>query len=107
MKFRFILRGFIIVFVAITIVTLFYYTRKAKIKNFAYEFNGKVESVSYDDKLEATVFIGDSDYYLTDPSWDFDHNRIQVGDSLIKRKNSMLIKLVKKNGKVIIQGGNN
>jgi hypothetical protein len=107
MKFRFILRGFIFVFVAITIVTLCYYAHKAKIKNFAYEFNGKVVSVSYDDKMEATVFIGDSEYYLTDPSWDFDHNRIQVGDSLIKRKNSMLIKLVKKDGKILTQGENN
>jgi len=87
------------------IVTGVYFTKKGKRKNLSYQFNGKVDSVTYDVKGEATVYI-DTSYYLSDPNWDFDHNRIQKGDSMIKEKNSMTIKLIKPNGKVIVEGEN-
>jgi len=85
-------------------VGLVYSTHLSNVKNFAYLFNGKVDIVSYDIKGEATVFINDTDYYLSYPNWDFDHNRIEVGDSIIKKRNSWVIKLIHKNGQVIIEG---
>ncbi|WP_158990227.1 hypothetical protein [Mucilaginibacter sp. L196] len=96
---------FFIIAVAFMAIMGIYFTKKEKKESLSYEFNGKVDSVSYDVKGEATVYI-DTSYYLGDPNWDFDHNRIQKGDSMIKEKNSMIIKLIKPNGKVIIEGEN-
>ena len=69
-----------------------------------YQFNGKVDSVDYNLKNQASVFIKGIQYDLFYQKWDFNHNRIQKGDSIIKRKNSIVIKLIKANGKIIIEG---
>ena len=69
-----------------------------------YQFNGKVDSVDYNLKNQASVFIKGVQYDLFYQKWDFNHNRIQKGDSIIKRKNSIVIKLIKANGKIIIEG---
>jgi hypothetical protein len=87
--------------------SLIYTTHLSNIKNKNYQFNGRVEYVSYDGKREATVLINDTDYYLSYPNWDFDHDTIKVGDSMIKLKNSFDIKLLKSNGEVILHGDNN
>jgi hypothetical protein len=98
------LRIFIISFAVLGIIYLLYMTHQGNVKNFHYSFNGKVKMVSYDVKGEATVFINDTNYYLSYPNWDFDHNRIEVGDSMIKQSKSWVIKLIRSNGQVIIEG---
>jgi hypothetical protein len=71
------------------------------IKQKSYEFNGVVQVVTYDVKGAPDVKINGSEYFLTYHKWGFDH-KIQVGDSLIKAKNTLVIKLVKqKNMKII------
>ena len=77
---------------------------KGTIEDLDYHFNGIVDSVSYDIKGFATIIVKGSHYYLGDTGWDFDHNRIQKGDSIIKERNSMIIKLIKPNGQVVIEG---
>ncbi|WP_184546398.1 hypothetical protein [Mucilaginibacter sp. FT3.2] len=85
-------------------ISLSYFYFKAKNKNRSYQFKGKVDSVSYTIKGDAYVFIHGVKYYLSDNDWDFDHNRIIVGDSLIKKRNSMIVKLIKTDGSVVIEG---
>lgn len=70
----------------------------------AYQFDGRVESVSYDIKGIASIVIKDVNYDLSDTNWDFDHNRIEKGDLMIKKKNSMIIKLIKRDGQIIVEG---
>jgi hypothetical protein len=70
----------------------------------ACQFNGRVESVSYDMKGIATIVIKGVNYDLSDLNWDFDQNRIEKGDLMIKEKNSMIITLIKSNGQIIIEG---
>lgn len=70
-------------------------------ENLPYKFSGKVEKVSYSVKGEPTVLINGKGFDLPVNFWNFNH-KIQKGDSLIKQKNSMVIKLVKqKTGEVI------
>lgn len=94
---------FFIISVVIMILAGVYLDHKGKIKDFAYEFDGKVDKVTYDVKGKASVTIKGIQYDLSDPNWDFDHNRIQTGDSMIKKKNSMIIRLIKRDGKTIIE----
>jgi hypothetical protein len=78
---------------------------KAETEAHYYHFNGIVDSVSYSIKGQATVIIKGAHFELG--FWDFDHDRIAKGDSLIKEKNSMIIKLIKRNGQIIIEGDSN
>jgi hypothetical protein len=72
------------------------------IKQKNYEFNGVVQVVTYDIKGTPDVKINGSEYFLTYHKWGFNH-KIQVGDSLIKKRNKMVIRLVKqKTGEIII-----
>ena len=52
----------------------------------------------------ASIIIKGVNYDLSDTNWDFDHNRIEKGDLMIKKKNSMIIKLIKRNGQIVIEG---
>ncbi len=88
----------------IIVISLSYTTHLANVKNLAYNFNGRVGFVSYDEKREATVFINDTDYYLSYPNWDFDHDTIKVGDSMIKKRGSWVIKLIHRNGRITTEG---
>jgi hypothetical protein len=71
-----------------------YFYNRSRSECLAYEFNGKVENVNYDDKGKPTVLIDGKEYDLLVNFWNFNH-KIQKGDSLIKQKNTMVIKLVK------------
>jgi hypothetical protein len=93
-----------IVFVCLARVLFIYGSYKYRKTYLAYQFDGRVEGVSYDIKGKATIVIKGGSYDLSDNNWDFDHNRITKGDSLIKKKNSMIIKLVKRNGQIVIEG---
>ncbi|SDS42134.1 hypothetical protein SAMN05216490_1124 [Mucilaginibacter mallensis] len=102
---RWILRV-IIPIVVIFIFTMVYLTHKANLIDHGYQFNGPVDSVTYDEKGKATIIIRKHQMYLGDNNWDFDHNRIQKGDSMIKKRGSMIIKLIKPDGRVILEGEN-
>ena len=78
--------------------------KRAVSRDLAYQFSEVVDSVSYSVKGQASVIIKAVQYDLTNPDWDFDHNRIQKGDFMIKKKNSMLIKLIKSDGQIILEG---
>jgi membrane-bound ClpP family serine protease len=91
---------------AIGVIVLIFFSIKAHYKDLNYQFNGRVDSVFYGEKATATVWVRKEEYYLDANNWDFDHNRIQKGDSLIKEKNSMVIRLIRPNGSVIVEGEN-
>ncbi|WP_413670501.1 hypothetical protein ACEN9X_11480 [Mucilaginibacter sp. Mucisp86] len=92
---------FIGVFILLLFVTAIYYYNNLVRKNHSIEFNGKVEKVIYSIKGEPTVSINGKTFDLPVNLWDFSH-KIEKGDSLIKSKDSMVIKLIKyKTGQVI------
>jgi|GEM_PF-2214870 hypothetical protein len=72
-----------------------------------YHFNGRIDSVDYNLKGQASIFIKGIQYDLFYQKWNFNHNRIHKGDSIIKAKNSLVIKLVQANGNTITQGDDN
>lgn len=81
----------------------FFYIKGYKM-NLKLEFNGLVEDVQYDIKGIPSVTVSENTYYLSWNDWYFNH-RIQKGDSLIKKRNSLLIMLIKqKSGEVIVFG---
>lgn len=97
-KWPLILLGLGAIFILIN-TPYFYY--KNKKTSLSYQFQGRVDSVWYDDKGGPTIKVNGNKYDLLVNYWDFNH-QIEVGDSLIKVKNSMLVRIIKKNGKVII-----
>jgi len=83
-------------------ITAIYYYNNLTQKNLPLAFNGKVENVFYSIKGEPTVSINNKTFNLPVNLWDFNH-KIEKGDSLIKLKDSMIIKLVKyKSGQVML-----
>ncbi len=77
----------------------FLYRRDYEI-NLNYQFSGIVERVRYEVKGKPYVTLKDKIYYLSFNDWNFNYE-IEKGDSLIKRKGEMTIKLIKPNGKVL------
>jgi hypothetical protein len=70
-------------------------------KERAYEFKGIIKEVTYDIKGTPDVKINGIKYTLSYNDWNFDH-QIQKGDSLIKVRNIMVVKLVKqKTGEIV------
>jgi hypothetical protein len=86
----------------ISLFALPYFFYKSKVQYQSYQFNGRVDSVLYNLKGEPTVKIGDKKYHLLVHYWAM-NRQIQVGDSLIKEKNSITLRIVKKDGTVIIK----
>jgi hypothetical protein len=77
-----------------------------------YQFNGRVDSVWYDAnssvRNEVTspfVKIKGKTYYLYYHTWYFGY-KIQKGDSMVKKVNTMAVILVKPNGKTYKYGVN-
>ena len=99
-------RKFVLILGLIGFCILLYGWIKGNIDDKKMQFNGKVDSVAYDIKGQARVTIKGRNYDLDNNNWDFDHNRIQKGDSMIKDKNTLLIKLIKKDGQLIVVDGN-
>jgi hypothetical protein len=87
-------------FLFLLVATPFYYF-KTKQEVLLYEFNGKVENVSYSVKGEPTIKVNGKSYDLPVNFWNFNH-QIEMQDSLIKLKNSMIVTIVKKNKEVIV-----
>jgi len=84
----------------VTVVPFYYFKTKQQVS--LYQFKGRVDSVSYDVKGEPTIKVNGKKYDLPVNFWDFNH-QIDVGDSLVKVKNSMVVRILKKNGTVIIK----
>ncbi len=81
-------------------IVIFLYFR-AYITEKHYEFQGVVQNVSYDIKGTPDIYIDGKKYILSYNDWNFNY-KIDKGDSLIKRKNEMVIKLIKhKTGEII------
>lgn len=98
-KIAFIVLGVLAVSFAIF---TFYSRFSAQRKALSYQFNGKVDTVIYDKKGGATVTIRGNKYDLSVTRWDFNH-QIETGDSMVKKADSMLIKIFKTDGTVIIK----
>ncbi len=64
-------------------------------------FSGIVDSVSYNINMDPTLTINDSVYKPRSNNWAF-RGEIEKGDSLIKVKNTMVIKLIKRKTKKVI-----
>ena len=92
--------GLFIIGVIIMIVTGIRQRSRGITEDLEYHFNGVVDSVSYDIKGTATVIIKGAHFYLGNLNWDFDHNRIRKGDSLMKKRNSMIIRLKGRMGRL-------
>ncbi|WP_448697711.1 hypothetical protein ACFGVR_13200 [Mucilaginibacter sp. AW1-3] len=70
-----------------------------------YSFNGRVDSVFFSDKRAPVVLIDKKKYVLEAADWNIqDSCLIHKGDSMIKNKGSLVIKLVRLNGYIIIKG---
>ncbi|MBS1532122.1 MAG: hypothetical protein JSU01_17605 [Bacteroidetes bacterium] len=88
---------------AISFAVFTFYTRfTAHRKALSYQFNGKVDTIVYDNSGKPTVTIGGAKYDLSVTHWDFDR-QIAVGDSMIKKADSLVIKIFKTDGTVIIK----
>lgn len=64
------------------------------IENLSIAFKGVVQKVEYNVKGTPYVIVNGKQYYLID-GYNFEY-KISKGDSLIKRKNSTVYKLIKK-----------
>lgn len=105
-QYQFGVKVFCITVVMLVIAGIYfnYINKKAA---FNYQFNGKVDSVDYNLEGQASIYIKGSQYDLFYKKWDFNHNRIHKGDSMIKTKNSLVIKLVQQGGNTITEGADN
>lgn len=68
-------------------------------------FNGRVDSIRYGEKGDAFIVIKQKEYIL-DGAWSYSPNNkvfIQKGDSMVKFKDSAQIKLIRRNGLIIVQ----
>lgn len=96
-KFPGIYIGFLVL--CITVLAYLNFTASKRLKG--YEMKGVVDRITYDVKGLPYVDVNGTQYYLGGP-WNFEH-KIEEGDSIIKRKGDMSIKLIKKNTGEIIQ----
>ncbi|HWD88643.1 MAG TPA: hypothetical protein VG367_10995 [Mucilaginibacter sp.] len=88
---------------AISFALFTFYTRfTAQRKALFYQFNGKVDTVNYDKKGQPIITIHGIKYDLSVTRWNFDR-QIQAGDSMVKKMDSMMIKIFKTDGTVIIK----
>ena len=88
---------------AISFAVFTFYSRfTAHRKALSYQFNGRVDTIIYDKSGKPTVTIHGSKYDLAVTSWDFT-NQIAIGDSMIKKADSLMIKIIKTDGTVIIK----
>ena len=88
---------------AISFAVFTFYSRfTAQRKALSYQFNGRVDTIVYDNSGKPTVTIHGAKYDLSVTHWDFDH-QVETGDSMVKKMDSMVIKIFKTDGTVIIK----
>lgn len=74
-------------------LSVFFYIKSEK-RLLNCEFNGSIDSVAYCTKGFPYVKVNNNVYYL-EADWNFNHS-LHIGDSIIKKKNSLEIKVIKK-----------
>ena len=88
---------------AISFAIFTFYSRFSAHKTtLSYQFNGRVDNVDYDKNGAPTITIKGTKYDLSVTQWDFNH-QIQAGDSMVKKTDSLVIKIFKTDGTVIIK----
>jgi len=92
----------LIIVAVLFLVALIYYNNQLRKETLNYDFNGKVESVIYSDKGEPTVLIKGKEFNLPVNFWNFSH-KIEIGDSLVKKKDSMQVILIKSQTAAVIK----
>ncbi len=75
-------------------------TKKSDETNRSVQFNGVIESVSYDEKGIPFVKLNGKEYYL-DAGYNFEH-KLEKGDRLCKENYSNVYKLIKPTGEIIL-----
>lgn len=91
------------IFGGIGLIILIFLNIRWHYKYLGYQFNGRVDSISYGDKGTPIVIIKGESYLLNASDGNLDDKHIiEKGDSLIKMKNTSSVKLIKLNGQVII-----
>lgn len=71
------------------------------IKEKNYQFNGVIQKIEYNEKKTPLVTVNGKSYGLS-TNWRF-NERMNVGDSLVKEKDSVTYRLIKyKTGEVIV-----
>ncbi|WP_183577715.1 hypothetical protein HDF18_10805 [Mucilaginibacter sp. X5P1] len=95
------------IFGAIAVLVMVIFSIRGHYADLNYQFNGVVDSVIYDKndiKGFADVTIKGKTFSLYNGGWTFNH-QIKKGDLLIKERKSMIIKLIKPNGEILIGNG--
>jgi len=93
---------FVLIIVSLGIIVYIFFCIRESKQMKDMEFNGIVQDIQYNIKGGATIKINNVIYEPASNNWVF-RGEIQNGDSLIKLKNSMDIKLIKqKTGREII-----
>ncbi len=67
-------------------------------KALKWSFKGPVQKVSYDGQHTPSVTVHYKKYYLYNVQWDR-QIKIHVGDTIIKKKDNLLIMLIRKNSR--------
>lgn len=78
--------------IVVTSITTFGFIRQ-----YRQNFDGVVQKVDYDQQDNPTVTIKNIDYFLSGYGWHFALKKIEAGDRLIKKENSLNLFLVKRN----------
>jgi hypothetical protein len=106
---KFLIFGCIATSITLILVGIFF-MKKGNKEILYYQFNGKVDSVWYDENSSVAnevtkpfVKIDGKTFYLFYHTWDFGY-KIQKGDSLKKKKNTLIVTFIKSNGKTYIYG---
>ena len=84
---------FLIIIILIVII-ISYYIKPKLVK--AWDFKGPVKDVYYDIKGYPTITINGDSYYLFYTMWHIDV-QINIGDTIIKKKGDLRIKLIRQN----------
>lgn len=74
-------------------------------KALKWNFKGAVEKVRYDDEGNPWVTVNDKEYFLFYTIWD-SNVKIHKGDTIIKEKGDLRIKLIRPNSKDTIYDKN-
>jgi hypothetical protein len=59
----------------------------------SYNFSGRIDNITYNEKKTPTVIVKGNSYSLS-TNWRF-NERMNLGDSLVKERNSIIYKLIK------------
>jgi hypothetical protein len=86
--------GLIIVGFALSAIISAHNTKDSKKKSINWSFKGAVEKVHYSDKGIPDVTVNGNEYYLFYAVMDLDY-RIQRGDTLIKQKGDLGVKVIR------------